>query len=196
MGLLYFEEDALEVPKVHIEGLQEWEKVAVKGFRNWLEFWNLQAIKDNSNAVSLVDFGMNMPRPTEEQALGNLERQARVKFKVLQTANLESVYREVLALDRYFLANYERREFRVKYWQFIERYVANKAELTPMHRYAWIAERMDFFKPKGDPNKALVIECLERADARMQLAYERGEELDLTVDITHLLVVRRDTKAA
>ena len=195
MGVLYFEENALEVPKLHVEGLQEWEKVAVKGFRNWLRFWNLEAVKDNSNAASLVDFGMNMPRPTEEQALGNLEKQAKVKLKVLQTVNLETVYREVLALDRYYLANYERREFRVKYWQFIERYVANKAELTPMHRYAWIAERMDFYTPKG-LNKLLVIECLERADARMQMAYDRGEDIDLSVDITHLLVVKRQTQAA
>jgi len=94
-----------------------WHDAARKGFRRVLKLYDM----DDSRIVQ---------RPAQEQAFSNLESQAHVNPANLPLDDLLSGWElRILRLEIYYMANFERREFRGRYgdgW-------------TAGGKYGWIA---------------------------------------------------------
>lgn len=125
------EDGRLEVPKHDSEHLPEWAKVAAAGFADWLRFWGLETFREHPDVVQLMELGITAPPPTEDEALRNLELQAKaLRAPKFARQILTEVEQYLFDLEREFLDHCDTIAFQRKYgvWRVTQ-------------RYQWVAER-------------------------------------------------------
>lgn len=124
--------DMLEVPKKYIEGAPDWAKAALGGWREWLRFWGLETFREHPLSVRMIELGMNVPPPTETEALRNIELQSKSQFAKNRSLfrGLSDLERELVNLEDRFLATFEDTKFQARYG------VYNLSQ-----RYQWVAKQ-------------------------------------------------------
>lgn len=124
--------DMLEVPKKYIEGAPGWAQAALGGWQEWLRFWGLETYREHPDAVKLIELGMNVPPPTETEALRNIELQAKSQFAKNRAMlpGLSDLERELINLEDRFLATFDSTKFQARYGIY-----------THAQRYQWVAKQ-------------------------------------------------------
>lgn len=197
-------DDKIIVPKKHIPTIPDWAQVALNGWRKgwqlWLAFWGIdrvRKVKAFSNGLDSPIAG-SVPGYIERQAMRNLCEAAIKLCTAKGVYKLSVIDKTLIALERYYLANFERFEFRATYHAFQKTYLPPNADFQLSHRYLWIADRMGMYRSvasdeekthlvRKHPASQAVIDMLEVASARMELLEKKGENYDIQVDISRLL---------
>lgn len=124
--------DMLEVPKKAVDGAPEWAKAALGGWREWLRFWGMESFREHPDAEKLLQLGMNVPPPTEDEALRNIELQSKAKFARNRSKwqGLSFLERELVKWEDKFLEGFQTDKF-----QRIH------GVMTEHQRYEWISKQ-------------------------------------------------------
>lgn len=192
------------VPKYPDDRLTEVGKVALRGFKQWLEFWGLErgaltpARLPNYDAQMVADGGLSV----ERLALKSLEEQSRMLVATRFNLALSFNMRCALTLEKFFLKHMKEPRFYMDYDRFVQRYVPLREVkgklvrvLTPEDALGWIADRMGIYAfrvvQEGRPpipDAQAVYEMLEQVSLRMTLAESLGYRVRTNADIRKYLV--------
>lgn len=179
------DEDCIEAPKAAAHHAPDWARVGLVGFEAWLCFYGIDGKRD-PQVYPAVDeeYTPDYEPAAETLALDNLEADAERWRSAAHSLDITLRHKQLIALERYFLKQHERKEFRVKYSDFIRHRLGNISP-SSTHRYDWMADRL------GVDDVRAVIDELETVSARLELLDGMGIEPIMNVPIADLLNAKR-----